>query len=690
MLSATASPSQDAATLATLAGLALYSFSDSADLAAQLAAIDASWQLLGLVTVPGVAPRGLQAFFVRVSLPSQPRPVVVLALGVPWQSMMNWYPAIYHQTFSLPASIVGTSTTAPLTTAGAATRTDPLASLRATVDDALRLPRLGAGEIAQAPPLAAHQRLHLTAAAARLRAVDEALAPADPGSPRSALRAAVRELTGLHDGAATALAGVERAALGARVKATTTADRSAYDRLHDSVAAASVRTLRAAASLDAAPRPGATGTLAAQNSGLFDLGYLQLYNKLRTALWAQIAALSGFDLSAIHVVGHAIAAPLAQLAALDLRPGKPGTTTPAKTIAVTTFSTPAMGDADFAAWFSTAVPGNASYRAQGAGSPIDFFPTPGAGLTPAGNQQALTAALPSPDDPWIERSSGFYQGLLSGASAGPAALVAPASIADAAALRDRVAAVAAGASYNPDLAYTLALLAALAYQRFQHPDLGLTGLPAPWTFVADIQTAAPGPTGGVAAGITFASIFTTPTQVAVALRGTATWEELFAVQGDFQLVPPGYSQPAPGTFGQGQVLLYGQLRDGLRAALAKIPNLDTRDLFITGHSMGGGLATLCAVDLQASLRPPTALYTFGAPPVGDYDFLRWFTTSPLAANTFRVTRNFDVMPAVTFTYTLVQAPTPAVLLPGFTADDDATSHPISTYIELLNPQARNQ
>jgi hypothetical protein len=54
--------------------------------------------------------------------------------------------------------------------------------------------------------------------------------------------------------------------------------------------------------------------------------------------------------------------------------------------------------------------------------------------------------------------------------------------------------------------------------------------------------------------------------------------------------------------------------------------LDTVDgpVFYTGHSMGGAMATLAA-----SLRPPQAVYTFGAPRIGDAAFAETLRGTPV-------------------------------------------------------------
>lgn len=47
-------------------------------------------------------------------------------------------------------------------------------------------------------------------------------------------------------------------------------------------------------------------------------------------------------------------------------------------------------------------------------------------------------------------------------------------------------------------------------------------------------------------------------------------------------------------------------------------------LFYTGHSMGGAIA-----NMAASLRPPRAVYTFGAPRIGDAEFARTLASIPV-------------------------------------------------------------
>jgi len=68
-------------------------------------------------------------------------------------------------------------------------------------------------------------------------------------------------------------------------------------------------------------------------------------------------------------------------------------------------------------------------------------------------------------------------------------------------------------------------------------------------------------------------------------------------------------------------------------------------LYITGHSLGGALATVCAVHLGASAdsigQPVSAVYTFGSPRVGNEKFAAFFHTATLAS--WRITHSHDAV-----------------------------------------------
>eukprot|EP00890_Picochlorum_soloecismus_P005060 jgi/Picsp_1/5555/NSC_02914-R1_alpha beta-hydrolase domain-containing protein len=71
----------------------------------------------------------------------------------------------------------------------------------------------------------------------------------------------------------------------------------------------------------------------------------------------------------------------------------------------------------------------------------------------------------------------------------------------------------------------------------------------------------------------------------------------------------------------------------------------TPTVFVSGHSLGGALATLCAMDLKLRLKvPDVRLVTFGSPRVGNAVFAHWF--NKFIAPHWRFTHNRDVVPSV--------------------------------------------
>ncbi|MFG6093803.1 lipase family protein [Leptothoe sp. ISB3NOV94-8A] len=73
---------------------------------------------------------------------------------------------------------------------------------------------------------------------------------------------------------------------------------------------------------------------------------------------------------------------------------------------------------------------------------------------------------------------------------------------------------------------------------------------------------------------------------------------------------------------------------------AKLP-----PLIITGHSLGGALATMAAASLQENGFNVAGLYTFGQPRVGDLTFSRQLNKN-LSGRAFRFVNNNDVVPHV--------------------------------------------
>ncbi|MDG4656420.1 lipase family protein [Ectobacillus antri] len=90
----------------------------------------------------------------------------------------------------------------------------------------------------------------------------------------------------------------------------------------------------------------------------------------------------------------------------------------------------------------------------------------------------------------------------------------------------------------------------------------------------------------------------------------------------------------------GFLSIYETCRDTIMDTLLTLPN---KSLLVTGHSLGGALATLHILDarLNTSLSDVT-LYTFGAPKVGDLAFRNFYQLH--IPNSFRFVNLFDVVP----------------------------------------------
>lgn len=68
----------------------------------------------------------------------------------------------------------------------------------------------------------------------------------------------------------------------------------------------------------------------------------------------------------------------------------------------------------------------------------------------------------------------------------------------------------------------------------------------------------------------------------------------------------------------------------------------SRTIFVTGHSLGGALAQLCARDLDQRLFSVQGVYTFGCPRVGDNKF-EFTYNQALGNRTFNVINDCDIV-----------------------------------------------
>jgi hypothetical protein len=128
--------------------------------------------------------------------------------------------------------------------------------------------------------------------------------------------------------------------------------------------------------------------------------------------------------------------------------------------------------------------------------------------------------------------------------------------------------------------------------------------------------------------------------VIVAFRGT---QYLHDWMDDFDFIPAPYAPvPGRGTVHRGFQLVYLTIRENLMA-LMKGKAGGYRQVYITGHSLGGALCALAALDIvnaQPALAP--TVYTWAEPRVGHDDFVSFFNTHVNIC--YRIVNVWDVVP----------------------------------------------
>ncbi len=139
--------------------------------------------------------------------------------------------------------------------------------------------------------------------------------------------------------------------------------------------------------------------------------------------------------------------------------------------------------------------------------------------------------------------------------------------------------------------------------------------------------------------------------VAITIRGTEGWLE-WIHDADFVQVPCPFLAGA-GHTEDGFTAMYESLRTGATPgsptvvnALAKLPFAQPVGLVtVCGHSLGGALATLLALDVAANTAfTDPAVYTYGSPRTGDSLFAGTF--DQVVTNSWRVANRVDIVPAL--------------------------------------------
>lgn len=186
----------------------------------------------------------------------------------------------------------------------------------------------------------------------------------------------------------------------------------------------------------------------------------------------------------------------------------------------------------------------------------------------------------------------------------------------------------------------------------------------------------------------FGFILESPEEIIIAFRGTISTTNWIADAIASQTRFP-YLQQECYTH-RGFTDIYTSARSQIISRLALMPSNKT--LYVTGHSLGAALATLCAMDVAVNSSFAPLLFTFGSPRVGDPAFAQAFTQ--YVPYSYRYANLFDIVtyapPAVyklpkrdkKYYYTHVHTSQPL----GFQNGSVGGNHVIGSYYTALSKQ----
>ena len=121
---------------------------------------------------------------------------------------------------------------------------------------------------------------------------------------------------------------------------------------------------------------------------------------------------------------------------------------------------------------------------------------------------------------------------------------------------------------------------------------------------------------------------------------TGVWDWITDLKFIKQVFPYAESKNTKVKVHYGFISAYQSVREAVLDQAKKTPH---KRILCTGHSLGGALATLCALDVQYNLpQKEVSCYTYGSPKVGNEDFRESYNSR--VPNTFRFVNSADKVP----------------------------------------------
>jgi triacylglycerol lipase len=200
--------------------------------------------------------------------------------------------------------------------------------------------------------------------------------------------------------------------------------------------------------------------------------------------------------------------------------------------------------------------------------------------------------------------------------------------------------------FNRSVAVELGNLVLAAYDQFRARAGRPSKWPlsAPYQLLAEFSATPPPPAHGVEK-FGFVARRTDTGDVYVVFRGTQTIGDWLA---NVDFIQTG-QQHGWGKTERGFAGVYSGSAPVIIGALKNAGS--PARVFVTGHSLGGSLATLCAADVRASLDATTTLYAFASPRTGDRAFAARFNTE--CPDTWRIVNTEDIVNTVPLAATAV-------------------------------------
>ena len=241
--------------------------------------------------------------------------------------------------------------------------------------------------------------------------------------------------------------------------------------------------------------------------------------------------------------------------------------------------------------------------------------------------------------------------------------------------------------YNKELAHLLLDFTSFAYKWHESDPNQAHPRPAGWEYEDEFFGLT---VWSVRLNMKYWTILSSSQSVVVAFRG-AYRREIFYPGCDIRLSTPDFLPKGSGRVHRGFLTAYYSCRQELREKLQDV-NIQAQGkrLYLSGYSLGGVLATLCALDLNQNspdIPKVSALYTFGSPRVGTAAFARYFDRE-IGQISYRVARPKDfatklpppwVAPIRSYSHVGQFVP-----LEGSTSDDGFSRHGIKTYLALFD------